>query len=67
MTDREPVSDAIDHVIDVLTIIAAMATKADTYDEVAAEERRLGYVISRANLILKLIDANRPSRLRVMQ
>lgn len=67
MSDREPISDALEHVLDVLNIIAAMALIAETYDEVAAEERALGAVISRAQLILSFIDTHRPSRIRVVQ
>ena len=66
MTD-DSVADGLAHVLLALDILAGMAVNPDTADEVAAEEVRLGQVISRARIILNLIDAVRAPKLRAMQ
>jgi hypothetical protein len=67
MSDREPVSHAIASIIDALDVIAEMALQAENYDEVAAQKIRLGQIIGRARLVLKLIDAQQPLHIRVVQ
>lgn len=57
---REPVGQALNYVLDVLDITAEMALEPEHYDEVAAEEVRLGQIISRAQLVLSFIKAQRP-------
>ena len=64
--EREPIGQALNSVIDVLDIALNMALTTG-YDEVAAEEVRLGQIISRARLVLSFIDIRRPSKFRVMQ
>ena len=66
---REPVGQALNAIISILDELAAMALRPETYDEVAAEERALGAVSSRAQLILSFIDARRKSvpNLRVVK
>ena len=63
--DREPVGQAVNSILMALDIIAGMALKADTYDEVAAEEIALGQIISRAELILSFLDTRKPSKLKM--
>ena len=64
--DKEPLGQALNSVIDVLDIAINMALTTG-YDEVAAEEVRLGQIISRAQLVLSFIDIRRPSKFRVVQ
>jgi hypothetical protein len=64
---REPVGQAVNSIIAALDEIAAMALRPETYDEVAAEERSLGAISSRAQLILSFIDARRSSKIRVVK
>ena len=61
---REPAAQAVNSILNVLDELAAMALRPETYDEVAAEERALGAISSRAQLILSFIDARRSSRHR---
>lgn len=65
--DDERVAEGLDHILTALDIIAGMAIDPDKYDEVAAEQVRLGQVISRAQLILSFIDARKPGIVRRMQ
>ena len=64
---KEPVAQRINSMISTLDEIAAEVLRPETYDDVAAEERALGAVSSRAQLILSFIDARRPSRLRAVK
>ena len=64
--DREPLGQALNSVIDILDVAIDMALTTG-YDEVAAEEIRLGQIISRAQLVLSFIDIRRPSKFRVVQ
>jgi hypothetical protein len=66
MTEREPVSHAIAIIIDALDCIAEMALQAENYDEVAAEEIGLGQIISRAQLVLRFLDAQQPRHVRLV-
>jgi hypothetical protein len=66
MIENRSVAVALDSIVDVLDIVAAMTLKPETYDEVAAEEKVLGQIISRAQLILSFIDAREPE-MRAMQ
>lgn len=63
---REPVAQAINYIISALDIIAGMALKAETYDEVAAEEIGLGRVISRTELILSFLDTHKPAKIKTL-
>lgn len=67
MSEREPVGQVLNSVINVLDELATMALRPETYDEVAAEERSLGAISSRAQLILSFIDARRSSKIRVVK
>jgi hypothetical protein len=67
MSDREPVSHAVAHIIEALDIIAEMALDGATYAEVAAEERAIGVVRARAVLILDFIDTRKPSKIRMVR
>lgn len=67
ITDREPVAQRINSMIATLDELAAMALRSETYDEVAAEERSLGAISSRAQLILSFIDARRQSKIRAVK
>ena len=64
--DREPIGQALNSVIDVLDVAVDMAL-TDDYDEVAAEEVRLGQIISRAQLVLSFIDIRKPSKFKVVK
>ena len=64
--DKEPLGQALNSVIDILDVAIDMALTTG-YDEVAAEEVRLGQIISRAQLVLSFIDIRRPSKFRVVQ
>ena len=64
--DREPLGQALNSVIDILDVAIDMALTTG-YDEVAAEEVRLGQIISRAQLVLSFIDARKPSKFQVVQ
>ena len=64
--EREPLGQALNSVIDILDIAINMSLTTG-YDEVAAEEVRLGQIISRAQLVLSFIDIRRPSKFRVVQ
>jgi hypothetical protein len=56
MTDREPVAQTLNSMLTTLDDIAGMALN-ENYDEVAAEQVRLGQIISRAQLILAFIES----------
>jgi hypothetical protein len=56
MTDREPVGQTLNSMLTTLDDIAGMALN-ENYDEVAAEQIRLGQIISRAQLILAFIES----------
>jgi hypothetical protein len=60
INDDESIAAALDHVLVALDIMASMALDEDRYQDVAAEEIRIGQVISRAQLILSFIDAREP-------
>jgi len=57
----ESVAEALNQILSALDIVAAMALQSDNYDEVAAEQIRLGQIISRAQLILLFIEAGEPA------
>jgi hypothetical protein len=59
--ERESIGQALNYVLSVLDIVAGLALKPEDYDEVAAEQVRLGQIISRAQLILSFIDTRRPT------
>ena len=65
-TDREPISAALDVVIDILDVAAEMALTHE-YDEIAAEVVRLKMISARANLVLRLIEARQRPRLQTVQ
>jgi len=64
--DREPVGQAINSIIDALDAIACMTLVESTYEEVAAEEEDLKWIIKRTELILKLIKSRR-AQIRAVQ
>lgn len=66
-TDRIPVGQALDVVIDILDVAADMALTPGQYDEIAAEVVRLKQITVRANLVLRLIAAPQRSRLQTVQ
>ena len=66
MMDREPLGQALNSVLDTLDRAADMALTTG-YDEVAAEEIRLGQIISRAQLVLSFIDIRKPSKFKVVK
>ena len=65
--DREPVGQAINSIINALDVIACMALMNETYDEVAAEQANLQWVIDRTELILRLIRSRQPSKLELVK
>ena len=67
MTEREPISAALDVVIDILDVAAEMALSPIEYDEIAAEVVRLKMISARANLALRLIEARQRPRLQTVQ
>ena len=58
--ERESIDEALGHILSALDIVAGLALKEETYDEVADEVLRLGMIISRAQLILSFIRAQEP-------
>ena len=54
--EKEPVAQGLNYILSALDIIAGMALQPETTDEVAAEEVRLGQIISRVELILSFIE-----------
>lgn len=58
MTDREPVGQMLNSILTTLDDISVMASTRTS--EVAAEEVRLGQILSRTQLILSFIEAKRP-------
>ena len=69
--DREPVGQAVNSIISALDIIAQMAQRAKTYDEVAAEKAALWQIINNTLWILSYLkDCEKPQpkpTLRVVQ
>lgn len=59
--DRESVAQCLNYILSALDIVASMALKPEDYDEVAAEQIRLGQIISRAQLILSFIETQKPA------
>ena len=64
---RKSAGEAVDVILAVLVELAAMAADVATYDEVAAEERKLIEIMGRAELVQRLIRQRQPSRLRELQ
>ena len=65
--EREPVAQALNAVIGALDVVASMALDPQDYDEVAAEKIAIGQVITRAQLILSLVEARDAKPLRRVQ
>ena len=65
--EREPVAQALNAVIGALDVVASMALDPQDYDEVAAEKISIGQVITRAQLILSLVEARDAKPLRRVQ
>ena len=64
---REPVAQALNAVIGALDVVASMALDPQDYDEVAAEKIAIGQIITRAQLILSLVEARDAKPLRRVQ
>ena len=64
---RKSAGEAVDVIIAVLVELAAMAADVATYDEVAAEERKLIEIMGRAELVQRLIRQRQKSRLWEVQ
>jgi len=60
---RKSAGEAVDVILAVLVELAAMAADVATYDEVAAEERKLIEIMGRAELVQRLIRQRQKSRL----
>lgn len=60
MSDREPVGQCLNYILGALDVVAEMALDPEDYHEVAAEQIRLGQIISRAQLILSFIETRKP-------
>jgi len=67
MNDRDPISVALDCMIDVLDVAVEMTLTTNDYDEIAAEIVRLRMISARANLVLRLIEARQRHRLQTVQ
>ena len=67
MNDRDPISVALDCMIDVLDVAVEMTLTTNDYDEIAAEIVRLRMISARANLVLRLIEARQRLRLQTVQ
>jgi len=64
---RKSAGEAVDVIIAVLVELAAMAADVATYDEVAAEERKLIEIMGRAELVQRLIWQRQKSRIWEVQ
>ena len=64
---RKSAGEAVDVIIAVLVELAAMAADVATYDEVAAEERKLIEIMGRAELVQRLIRQRQKSRIWEVQ
>ena len=60
MTDREPVAQMLNSMLTTLNDIAFMASIPSLVDEVVTEEKTLGLIRSRVELILRFIDETKP-------
>jgi hypothetical protein len=68
MTDREPVSQAVNSIIDALEIIARLAKDPENRDEVFVEEGALWTVKNHVEWILSYIKEEQEApRIRVVQ
>jgi hypothetical protein len=63
MTER--VSQSLKSMLSTLDEIAGQVRDPAMRAEIAAQEVRLGQIISRAQLILSFVDAHKPSKTRV--
>jgi hypothetical protein len=61
MANRKPVAEELAGVVSVLKEIAAMATNHRYYEEIAAETGRLNQIVSEVELIVDLLEANKPT------
>jgi len=59
---RKSAGEAADVIIAVLVELAAMASENETYDEVAAVEKKLVEIMGRAELVQRLIRQRQKSR-----
>ena len=64
MTEPQPLKENLNAVLgcmlDALDECAARALNDNTRAEIAAQEMRLGQIVSRAQLILSFLDAHKP-------
>jgi len=65
--ERETAGMAVDIILKVLVELAAMAATDETYDEVAAEERKIIEIMGRAELVQRLIWQRQKSKIRELQ
>ena len=64
---REPVGQAVNSMLTTLDELAKRSLDPLTVGEVAAEQVRLGQIISRAQLILSFIDTTKPRKLWIVR
>jgi hypothetical protein len=56
----QSVAEALHHILGALDVVAEMALDPEDHHEVAAEQIRIGQIISRAQLILSFIETRKP-------
>ena len=62
MTERDSISQSLKSMLDTLDEIAAKARDPAMRAEIAAQEVRLGQIISRAQLVLSFLDTYKPRK-----
>jgi len=65
--EREPLGQALNHVMGVFVIMSKMVSKDHEYDEVAAEKKTLNDIVLMANLILSMIDETEKRQFGVLR
>ena len=60
---RKSAGEAVDVILAVLVELAAMVSENETYDEVAAVEKKLVEIMGRAELVQRLIWQRQKSRI----
>jgi hypothetical protein len=64
MTDHEPVAQMLNSMLSEMDVIVQLALDPEAHDEVAAEERTLGCILTRTQLVLDFIKIQRQANRR---
>ena len=65
--EREPLGQALNHVMGVFVVMSGMVRKDHEYDEVAAEKETLKHIVLMANLLLSIIDETEKRQFGVLR